>query len=82
MNQQLAAEEQVCRSVELVRERKILVDGLDAELARFARVRDGDRFAVDRDLAGVGMVDARDDLDQRRLAGAVVADDRVHLVRP
>src|SRR5207237_5939402 len=33
-----------------------------------------------QELAGVGVVDARDDLDQRRLAGAVVADDRVHLV--
>src|SRR5439155_3707119 len=29
-----------------------------------------------------GVVHAGDDLDQRRLAGTVVADDRVHLVRP
>ena len=30
-------------------------------------------------LAAVGVVDAGDDLDQRRLAGAVVADDGMHL---
>src|SRR5262249_46571555 len=32
-------------------------------------------------LAGVGVEDPGDDLDQRRLAGAIVADERVHLVR-
>src|SRR5439155_3234650 len=80
--QLLAAEEEVARRVEVVREREILVDGLDAELARLARVCDGDRSAIDRDLAGVSVVHPGDDLDQGRLAGPVVADDRVDLVRP
>src|SRR5439155_3821587 len=80
--QLLAAEEEVARGVEVLREREVLVDGLDAELARLAWVRDGDGSAVDRDLAGVGLVDAGENLDQRRLAGPVVADERVHLVRP
>ena len=66
----------------MVREREILVDGLDAELTCLARVCDGDRPAVDCDLAGVGLEDPGDDLDQGRLAGPIVADERVHLVRP
>jgi hypothetical protein len=39
------------------------------------------RLAVDGDLAFVGLVDAGQDLDQRRLAGAVLADERRHLAR-
>ena len=34
-------------------------------------------LAADLDLAGVGLVDAGEDLDQGRLAGAVAADQRV-----
>jgi hypothetical protein len=39
---------------------------------------DGDRAAVELDHARVGGLDARDDLDHRRLAGAVLPDERVH----
>ena len=42
----------------------------------------GDRIdgaAVQPDLAGIGAVHAGEDLDQRRLAGAVLAEQRVHL---
>ena len=38
----LATEEEVGRRVEVVGEREVLVDGLDPELARLARVRDRD----------------------------------------
>ena len=38
-------------------------------------------LAVEQDLARVGEDDARDGLDQRRLAGAVVADQGHHLAR-
>ena len=38
-----------------------------------------DRPAGERDLASVGVVDARQDLDQRRLAGAVLPEQRVNL---
>ena len=41
--------------------------------------RDG--VAADADLAGVRLVDAGQDFDQRRLAGAVLADQRRHLAR-
>jgi hypothetical protein len=37
---------------------------------------DCDAVAVEEDLAGVDRVDPRDALDQRRLAGAVVTDER------
>ena len=36
-------------------------------------------LAVQADGAGVGLVEAGDDLDQRRLAGAVLAEQRMHL---
>ncbi len=77
--QRLAAEEQVGGGVEVVREREVLVDGLDAVGARLARRAERDGIAVDQDLAARRAHDAREDLDQRRLACAVVADDRVHL---
>ena len=43
------------------------------------RIVDG--VAVEADLAGVGAGEAVDDLHQRALAGAVLADERVHLAR-
>ena len=39
----------------------------------------GERFAVDADLAGGRAVEAADQIEQRRLAGAGRADDRDHL---
>jgi hypothetical protein len=38
--------------------------------------------AVDADGAFVGAVHAGDDLDQRRFAGAVLAQERMHLAGP
>ena len=75
----LAAEVHVLDDVEVVAQREILVDDLDPELRRVLRAVDRDRLAVEEDLAAVGVVDAGDALDQRRLAGAVVADERHHL---
>ena len=40
-----------------------------------------DRLAVPEDLAGIGLHDAVDHLDQRRLAGAVLAEQRVDFAR-
>ena len=72
----LAAEVHVLDDVEVVAEREILVDDLDPELGRVLRAVDRDPLAVEEDLAAVDRVDAGDALDQRRLAGAVVADER------
>ena len=76
----LAAEIEVRRHVAAVDQREVLEDGGDAELARLVRIGDPDRLPGDLDLAPVGLVNAAEDLGQRRLAGAVVADDREDLV--
>jgi hypothetical protein len=78
----LAPEVHVRDHVEVVREREILVHDLDPELGRVAGAVDRDRPAVEADLALVERVDPGDPLDQRRLAGAVVADERHHLAGP
>ena len=41
--------------------------------------RQRDRLALPQDLALVGLVAGREHLDQRRLAGAVLAEQAVHL---
>ena len=51
------------------------------ERARRLRVGDPDRPAVPEHLALVGVQHAVDDLDQRALAGAVLAQQRVDLAR-
>ena len=72
----LAAQVHVLHDVEVVAEREILVDDLDPELRRVLRTVDRDGLAVEEDLAGVVAVDPGDALDERRLAGAVVTDER------
>ena len=76
LRHRLAAEEDVGADRQIVGQRQVLVDRLDAVVAGLLRRREGDRLAVEQDLALVGLVDARDRLDQRRLAGAVVAGQR------
>ena len=75
----LAAEVHVLDDVEVVAEREVLVDDLDPELRGVLRAVDASPACRRRDLAAVAAVDAGDALDQRRLAGAVVADERHHL---
>ena len=61
-------------------QRQVLVDGLDPQPARVERGVDLDRLALEEDLAGVGLVHACQRLDEGRLAGAVVSDERDDLV--
>ena len=75
----LPAQEHVLHDVEVVAQGEVLVDGLDAERGGVAGRADVHRPPVPADLAAVGRVDAGDALDQHRLAGAVVADERGHL---
>ncbi len=77
----LAAEVHVLDDVEVVAQREILVDDLDPERGGVLRAVDRDLLPLEEDLALVERVDARETLDQRRLAGAVVADERHHLAR-
>ncbi len=75
----LAAEEHVLHDVQVVAEREVLVHDLDAQRGRVTRIADRHRLSVEQVLPGVDAVDARDALDQRRLAGAVVTDQSGHL---
>src|SRR6185312_549860 len=78
---ELAAEEDVGGDVEVLRQRQVLVDGLDAGAARVERLRKAPLLSFEPDLAVVGRMHARDALDQRRLARAVVAQERHDLAR-
>ena len=75
----LAAREEVADRAGVVEQREVLEDRLDPQLAGVVRRVDPHRLAVEPDLAVVGLHDAREDLDQRRLAGAVVAEQREDL---
>ena len=68
------AHEDVAPERQLVGQRPLLVDGLDAERAGLLDGQVATRLAVEEHLARVGPVDAGDDLDQRGLARAVVAE--------
>ena len=70
----LAAEKHVLGDVEVVGQGEVLVDELDPERGGRARVVDRHRLALEEQLTAVDAVDAREALDQRGLAGAVVTD--------
>ncbi len=59
----------------------MLEDDADAELAGKARVRDPHGFPLPDDLARVRPQDAVDDVDERALAGAVLAEEGMDLAR-
>ena len=56
---------------------EVLVDHAEPELVRLARMGDRDLAAVEQDLALVGGVVAHGAFDQRALAGAVLAQQRM-----
>ena len=74
-----AAEEEVAVDRQHRDDRQVLVDGGNAAIEGVARRAEGDRLAVQADFSGVGREHAGEDLDQRRLAGAVVAEQAGHL---
>ena len=53
---------------------EVLMHHADARGQRVGRAADRHRTALDPDLAGIGTVDAEQDVHQRRLAGAVLAE--------
>ena len=80
--QPLGAEDDVLEHGEVVGEHEVLEHHADPGLDRVGRRVQGDLGAVDLDGARVGRLDAVEDLHQRRLAGAVLADDRVDGAAP
>jgi hypothetical protein len=75
----LPAAVEVLGGRQIVEQREVLIDGLDAGQARRGRRMQRRPLAVEQDLAFVERVDAADALDQGRLAGAVVAEKGKHL---
>ena len=61
------------------RQRRMLIHDRDAVLAHLPRIGRADVLAVVVDGAGIGVQHAGSDADQRRFAGAVLADDGVNL---
>ena len=77
----LHAEMDVLRHRQLAHDGKLLMHHADAGRARIARRAKADRPAVEAHLALILGVHAGDDLHQRGLAGAVLADQPVDLAR-
>ena len=75
------AEHNVFQHREGIDQHEMLMDHADAAGDRLLGVADRRRRAVDPDHAAVGPVIAVDDAHQRRLAGAVLADDAVDRAR-
>ncbi len=70
------AEEDVFGDGQIVEQHRLLVGAGDAEMERGLGIGDCDRLAIKADLALVGRIDTGENLDQRGLAGAVLADQR------
>ena len=75
----LTPDEDVLRDREVAHQVELLVDDADAELLRVLGRDRLVRLAVEEELALVDLVHAGEHLHQRRLAGSVLADQRVHL---
>ena len=75
----LVAEQSIADDIELRDELLVLMDDGDAVRLGVAAVAQPHFAAADEDLAAIGLVDAGKDLDQRRLAGAVLAEQGVDL---
>ena len=67
--------------VEIGDQRRLLIDRNQPGAARIGRRAHVAGLAADQDAAGIGADRAGQDLDERRLAGAVGAHQRVHLAR-
>ena len=78
---QLIAEEQVLLDRELRHQREFLKHGAHAELACMVHRVNYGRLAAQMDRSARRPVKAGDDLDQRRLARAVLAEQHVHFAR-
>ena len=75
----LATEREVLRDRQRREQHEVLVHHRDAQPIGGLDVGDADRPTLDDDAAGVGLLDAREDAHERRLAGAVLADDGMDL---
>jgi hypothetical protein len=77
----LAAEADVLGDRAIADEIDLLIDRADSGVLAGERGSNLERSPGERHLAGVTAVIAGENLDERRFAGAVLADQRVHLAR-
>ena len=77
----MVAEDDVLRDRERLDEPEVLVHHPDTGVEGVARGVEVHQPAVEEDLALVGPVEPRQDVRERALAGAVLAEERVHLAR-
>ena len=75
----VVAEDHVLGDGERRHEPEVLVHHADPGVERLARRGELDRLAVEADHALVGPVEPGEDVRERALAGAVLAEQRVHL---
>ena len=75
----VVAEHDVLRDRERRHETKMLVDHRDARVEGVARRMELSRLSEENDLPLVGAVQAREDVGERRLAGAVLSEQRMDL---
>ncbi len=73
-----ATDEQVLRYGELGKELQLLVNHPHAQAGCVTRRREHDVAPIDAQATGRGPLDAREDLQERRLSGAVLADQCVN----
>ena len=78
----LEPQRQVLRDREMRKQGGLLVDGGDPPIARGERSVGCERRTLNGQRPRVGLDGARENPDQRGLAGAVLADDGVHLAGP
>jgi hypothetical protein len=71
--------EYVLADADRLGERQLLEHRGDSQHLRMARRSDRHRLAAQQDVASVRLHHAGEDIGQRRFAGAVLADERVHL---
>jgi hypothetical protein len=75
----LHAQEDVLCNGAVRQQAKFLVNDADAKTARFEGMVKANRHAIDADLAGLGRVDAAENLHQGGLSGAILAAERMDL---
>ncbi len=72
-------DEDILGDGQIVEHRRFLVDRGDAELRCVLRRAQAHGLAGDENCAGIRRVDSRENLDEGRLSGAILADQRRHL---
>ena len=78
----LVGQQHVLRDREVLDQRDFLIGGLDAAAVRGPGTAQPCTLAEEGDIAGVRPDQAAENLDQRGLAGAVLAQQRVHVAGP